>query len=184
MSDQALIIVDLQNDYFSGGRWPLIGIDAVAANAKRVLARFRDTGTLVIHIRHEFETSDAPFFVPGSVGAQINACVLPEKGEPVVLKHHPNAFRDTELKTLLDERDIRKLTVLGAMSYVCIDATVRAAVDLGYDVTVVYDAIATRDLEFNGTAVPARQVHAAYMAALAFAYAKVIPTGELIRSSE
>ena len=178
MSDHALIIVDLQNDYFPGGRWPLVGIEKAAANAGRVLAQFRETVTPVIHIRHEFESSDAPFFAPGSIGAQINERVLPESGEPVVLKHHPNAFRDTELKTLLDERGIRKLTILGAMSHVCIDATVRAAVDLGYDVTVVHDAIATRDLEFNETDVPAKQVHAAYMAALSFAYATVVSTDE------
>ncbi|GBQ47504.1 cysteine hydrolase family protein [Komagataeibacter sucrofermentans] len=184
MSDHTLIIIDLQNDYFPGGRWPLVGIEEAAANAGRVLAQFRETGRPVIHIQHEFESSDAPFFVPGSVGAQINERVLPENGEPVVLKHHPNAFRDTELKTLLDRQGIRQLTVLGAMSHVCIDATVRAAVDLGYDVTVVHDAIATRDLAFNETAVPAKQVHVAYMAALAFAYAKVIPTREIIHSSE
>lgn len=178
MSDHALIIVDLQNDYFPGGHWPLVGIEEAATNARRVLARFRDAGTPVIHIRHEFETSDAPFFAPGSIGAQINERVLPENGEPVVLKHHPNAFRDTELKTLLDRQGIRTLTILGAMSHVCIDATVRAAVDLGYDVTVVHDAIATRDLEFNGTDVPAKQVHAAYMAALSFAYATVVSTDE------
>lgn len=178
MPDQALIIVDLQNDYFPGGRWPLVGIEEAAANAGRVLAQFRETGRPVIHIRHEFESNDAPFFVPGSVGAQINKCVLPENGEPVVLKHHPNAFRDTELKALLDGQGIRKLTVLGAMSHVCIDATVRAAVDLGYDVTVVHNAIATRDLQFNGTDVPAKQVHAAYMAALSFAYATVVSTDE------
>lgn len=66
------------------------------------------------------------------------------------------------------------------MSHVCIDATVRAAVDFGYDVTVVHDAIATRDLEFEGTTVPARQVHAAYMTALAFAYAQVVSTGDYL----
>ncbi|CEF42398.1 isochorismatase hydrolase [Acetobacter senegalensis] len=120
----------------------------------------------------------------GQYGAQINELVLLKEGEPVVLKHHPNAFRDANLKTLLDEREIRKLTILGAMSHVCIDATVRAAVDFGCDVTGVHDAIATRDLEFNRTEVPANQVHSAYMAALAFAYAKVMPTGKIIHTSE
>ncbi|MFT9015125.1 MAG: cysteine hydrolase family protein, partial [Acetobacter sp.] len=150
----------------------------VLLSGKPGTVQFRETGTPVIHIRHEFESSDAPFFAPGSIGAQINELVLPENGEPVVLKHHPNALRNTELKTLLDGRGIRKLTILGVMSHVCIDATVRAAVDLGYDVTVVHDAIATRDLEFNGTDVPAKQVHAAYMAALSFAYATVVSTDE------
>jgi len=70
------------------------------------------------------------------------------------------------------------------MSHVCIDATVRAAVDFGCDVTGVHDAIATRDLEFNRTEVPANQVHSAYMAALASTYAKVMPTGKIIHTSE
>ncbi|ATU72271.1 cysteine hydrolase [Gluconacetobacter entanii] len=184
MTDEALIIVDLQNDYFPGGRWPLVGIEDAAGNGRLVLSHFREKDMAVVHIRHEFPADNAPFFAPGSYGAQINELVLPKEGEPVVLKHHPNAFRDTNLKTLLDEREIRKLTILGAMSHVCIDATVRAAVDFGYDVTVVHDAVATRDLEFNGTNVPANQVHSAYMAALAFAYAKVMPTAEIVHTSE
>ncbi|MFS3137344.1 cysteine hydrolase family protein [Gluconacetobacter sacchari] len=176
MTDKALIIVDLQNDYFPGGRWELVGIDQAAANAARVLAAFREKGLPIIHIRHEFPTADAPFFAPGSDGAQINAAVAPREGETVVLKHHPNAFRDTPLKARLDEKGIRTLTVVGAMSHICIDATVRAAVDFGYDVTLVHDAVATRDLLFNGVSVPAAHVHAAYMAALSFAYATVLST--------
>ncbi|MCX2561201.1 isochorismatase family protein [Acetobacter farinalis] len=66
------------------------------------------------------------YFAPGSPGAQINASVQPENGEPVVLKHYPNSFKATELKALLDERGIRKLTLIGAMSHMCIDATGRA----------------------------------------------------------
>lgn len=180
MTNEVLIIVDLQNDYFPGGRWPLVGIEDAAANARLVLNCFREKEMAVVHIRHEFPADNAPFFAPGSHGAQINELVLPKEGEPVVLKHHPNAFRDTNLRTLLDGQGIRKLTILGAMSHVCIDATVRAAVDFGYDVTVVHDAIATRDLEFEGTTVPARQVHAAYMTALAFAYAQVVSTGDYL----
>ncbi|WP_323992905.1 cysteine hydrolase family protein [Nguyenibacter sp. L1] len=178
MTDKALIIVDFQNDYFPGGRWELVGIEQAAANAARVLAAFRERGLPVIHIRHEFPAVDAPFFAPGSDGAHINAAVAPREDETVVLKHHPNAFRDTPLKALLDEKGIRILTILGAMSHVCIDATVRAAVDFGYEVTLIHDAVATRDLAFNGVAVPAVHVHAAYMAALSFAYATVLSTDE------
>lgn len=178
MTDEALIIVDLQNDYFPGGRWELVGINQAAANAARVLAAFREKGLPVIHIRHEFPTMDAPFFAPGSDGAHINAAVAPREGETVVLKHYPNAFRDTPLKALLDEKGVSTLTVVGAMSHICIDATVRAAVDFGYEVTLVHDAVATRDVTFNGVTVPAGHVHAAYMAALSFAYGTVVSTDE------
>jgi len=68
---------------------------------------------------------------------------------------------------------VRELIVCGAMSHMCIDTTVRAAFDLGYHSIVVEDACATRNLEFNGVTVEAAKVHAAFMAALAYGFAKV-----------
>jgi len=62
----------------------------------------------------------------------------------------------------------------------CIDATTRAAADSGYNVTVIHDACAAPNVEFGGVSVPGEQVHAAMMAALAFAYAKVISANEHI----
>lgn len=62
----------------------------------------------------------------------------------------------------------------------CVDAATRAAADFGYDVTVAHDACATLPLDFNGKQVPAAQVHDATMAALAFAYASVVKTDELL----
>lgn len=89
----------------------------------------------------------------------------------MVLKHQVNAFRDTDLKSLLDEHQVKAVTIVGSMSHMCIDAATRAAADHGYQVTVAHDACATLPLEFAGELVPAAQVHAASMAALAFAYA-------------
>ena len=100
--------------------------------------------------------------------------------EPVVLKHFVNSFRETELKSILDEHGIKELVVVGSMSHMCVDGITRAAADFGYTVTVIHDACATRDLEFNGVTVPAAQVHAAFMAALAFAYASVVSTDEFL----
>lgn len=100
--------------------------------------------------------------------------------ETVVLKHFPNAFRETGLKELLDNQGIENLVIIGSMSHMCIDATTRAAKDFGYNVRVVHDACASRDLEFNGSMVPAAQVHAAFMSALGFAYAEVISTATFL----
>ncbi|MGH8383079.1 cysteine hydrolase family protein [Pseudomonas sp.] len=180
MSKHALIIIDIQNDYFPGGKWTLDGADRAADNAASILAATRSKGDLVVHVRHESESSDAPFFTPGSNGAQIHPKVTPLANEPVVLKHKVNAFLNTELKTVLDQHEIEAVTVIGSMSHVCIDAFTRAAADFGYNATVIHDACATRDLEFNGVSVPAAQVHAAYMASLAFAYAQVISTTDYL----
>jgi len=180
MSTSALIVVDIQNDYFPGGKWPLVGVDAAADNAARIIQATRESGNLVVHIRHEFTSEEAPFFTPGSEGAKLHPKVMNKPEEPVVLKHFVNSFRETELKQILDQNGIEELVVIGAMSHMCVDGITRAAADMGYKVKVVHDACASRDLEFNGTTVPAAQVHAAFMAALAFAYAEVISTQALL----
>ena len=180
MSRQALIVVDIQNDYFPAGKWPLVGIEAAADNAARIIQATRDADGLVVHVRHEFTSDNAPFFAPDSEGAKLHAKVVNRPEEPVVLKHFVNAFRDTELKALLDQHDVDQLVIVGAMSHMCIDGISRAAADLGYTVTVVHDACASRDLEFNGVTVPAAQAHAAFMAALAFAYASVVSTEQYL----
>ena len=99
-----------------------------------------------------------------------------ETGEPVITKNFPNSFRDTGLSNLLKEKGVEEVVVVGAMSHMCVDATVRAANDLGYKTTTIHDACATRDLDFDGITTPAAQVHAALMAALSFGYGEVIST--------
>ncbi|MEH6627960.1 MAG: cysteine hydrolase family protein [Motiliproteus sp.] len=180
MKKTALLLIDLQNDYFQGGKWQLNGTEAATQQAAKLLALFRHTEQPVIHVRHEFLDKDAAFFTANSEGAKIHSLVSPIEGETVVLKHQINSFQHTELKQILDQQQIEKLIVAGAMSHICIDAAVRAASDYGYEVSVAQDACATLDLEFNGQSVPAAQVHAAFMAALAFGYAEVIDTEELL----
>lgn len=174
MSNRAVLVVDLQNDYWPSGNFSLHGIEAATANAARVMDHARAKGDLVVNIRHEMP--GGPIFVPGSAGAEINDAVRPASGEPVITKNFPNSFRDTGLGDLLKKKGIEEVVVVGAMSHMCVDATVRAANDLGYKTTTIHDACATRDLGFNGVTTPAEQVHAALMAALAFAYGEVIST--------
>ncbi len=174
VAKRALIVIDLQTDYFLGGKWTLHEVNAAADNAARLIGAARESGDLLVHVRHEGPANDAPFFAPGTDGAKTHSKVLPADGEAVVLKNNVNAFRGTELKELLDRYGVREVTICGAMSHMCIDAAARAAQDSGYTVNVVHDACASRDLEFNGVAVPAAQVHAAFMAALDFGYATVL----------
>jgi nicotinamidase-related amidase len=180
---RALVLIDIQNDYFPGGRWALSGIEVAADNAARLLAAARAAGDLVVHVRHEFASADAPFFAPGSQGAQIHPKARNLEGEPVILKHHVNSFRETDLKALLDRHGVEEVVICGAMSHMCVDAGTRAASDLGYRCTVVHDACATRDQEFKGAVVPAAQVHAAFMAALGFGYARLVTTEEHVMAS-
>lgn len=174
-----LLLIDLQNDYFPGGPMELVGTEAAAQNARRLLDLFREQQKPVIHIQHLSLRPGAGFFLPGTPGVEIHPLVAPLANEPVVQKHFPNSFRDTNLLALLKEQGIERLAICGAMSHMCIDATTRAAFDLGITCTLAHDACATRDLEFAGTKVAAAQVHAAYMAALAAVYAQVLTTAEI-----
>ncbi|KQN07087.1 Isochorismatase [Sphingobium sp. Leaf26] len=180
MAKRALIVIDLQNEYDADGKLPLENLDQAVANAKRILTATRKKQGLVVHIRHEaLGAQDAPFAL-GTRGAEIIAAVAPVEGETTLTKYYPNSFRDTGLQALLDEAGVEEVVIVGAMSHMCIDATARAAFDFGYVVTVVGDACATRTLSIDDVEVPAAQVHAAFMAALAVAYAKVVSAADLL----
>lgn len=177
---RALLLVDWQNDYFPGGRYALASVVQAAGRAKALLDAARTDGLQIIHVQHVSEQEDAPFFVRGTSGMELYRDLEPKLGESIIKKQFPNSFRQTGLLNELRERGVEELIVTGAMSHVCIDAVVRAAVDMGFKCVVAHDACATRDLEFNGVKVPAAQVHAAYMAALAFGYAEVVTTAEVL----
>lgn len=178
MTDKtALVLVDIQNDYFEGGLWPLHNMDTAAANAARLLAKARAAGRIVIHVRHEGGET-APFFRPNTVGAQIHDAVAPLPEEVVVLKHRPNSFHKTDLLEHLQAAKITEVQIAGAMAQMCIDATARAAKDFGFEVSVVADACAAKAVDWNGVSVPAPAVMASFMAALSGTYARVITTDE------
>ena len=177
---RALLIIDIQRDYFPGGAYPLVEPEAAAAEARRVLDSFRASGDPVIHMSHVWDAPDAEFMRPGTDGIEIHPQVAPADGELVLEKTSPNSFVDTRLEEELRSREVGELVVAGMMSSMCVDATVRAAADLGFTPTVVHDACAAPDLEFNGVDVPGAAVHAAFMAALADGYAEVTSASELL----
>ena len=173
------MLIDSQNDYVSGGRSELVGADAAAARAAEVIAGFRERGERVVHLQHVWDAPDAEFFAPGTPGVEINPAVAPVGDEPVVQKAFPNGFQHTDLEQRLRGADADQLVLCGMMTSMCVDATVRAAVDLGFECTVVYDACATKDLRFDGRAVAATDVHAAFLAALGDGYAALTSASDV-----
>ena len=184
MTDTALILVDIQNDYFEKGNWPVAKMAAASANAARLLEHARKSGQMVVHVHHEIPSDQAPFFRPGTDGARIHASVAPQRDEATILKHHPNSFRETGLLALLQDNRIRNVTICGAMSQMCIDATARAAADFGFDVTVAEDACGAKEVSFGSIEVDPEQVHATIMGALDGTYAKVVTTDVYLAGSD
>ncbi len=181
----ALVLVDIQNDYFPGGKMELVDIEAASERASQMLASFREQGKPTFHIQHIFApNAGAGFFEPDTDGIHIHEGIKPLVGEAVITKNYPSSFRETSLEKDLKSANIGNLVICGAMSHMCIDATVRAAADLGFNCTVVQDACATRDLEFKNNTIRAADVHGSFMNALGFAYAKVIDFEEFDASDD
>ena len=169
----ALIIIDIQNDYFPGGKMELEGSPEAGLQAAKLIEGFRAKGLPLVHIQHVSNRPGATFFVPGTEGMNIHASVAPRAGEAVLQKHFPNSFRGTTLLEHLRALDADHLVIAGMMTHMCVDATTRAAFDLGFSCSLAHDACATRALAFGEERVPAAQVHAAFVAALSGLYAKV-----------
>jgi nicotinamidase-related amidase len=179
---RGLLIIDIQRDYFPGGAYPLVDPEAAAEAAKQALDRFRSNAEPIVHMQHIWDAPDAPFFKKGTPGTEIHPLVAPADGETVITKSEANSFLGTTLEEKLRADGIDELVVAGMMSSMCVDASVRAGADLGFGMTVIHDGCAAPDLEFGGTQVPGRTVHAAFMAALGDGYAKLVTSDEVAKS--
>lgn len=166
---KALLIVDVQNFYFSEGAVPLDGAEEAAGKAASLLEHFRKQGDLVVHVRHNF-----------SPGGEIHQLVEPLKKETVISKDHVNAFRNTDLAEVLEKAGVEELVVCGMQTHMCLEAAVRAASDLGYTCTVAGDACATRDLTLGDHTVAAADVHLSTLHTLKGSYAHIAETADLI----
>lgn len=180
MKKQALLIIDVQNDYFKGGKMELAGPDAAAANIRLIADKCRKEGVPVIYIQHKADASGG-FLIANTPGADIHPSVQPLAGEKIVVKHYPNSFRETELLTHLQQIGATDLVITGMMTHACVDATTRAAKDYGFTCTVVADACATKDLEINHQQIPAAEVQRSLMGALGFFYADIVNTQQYLQ---
>ena len=175
----ALVLIDLQNDYFPGGAMTLVDAEAAVGRAAQLLACCRDRGVPVFHVQHICEEADATFFLPGTPGAQIHPAVRPREGERLIVKHFPNAFRATDLLDDLRGAGITDLVFAGMMTHMCVDTTVRAAADLDFRCSLAADGCATTHLALAGRTVDAADVQTAYLAALNDGFAAVRTTAAL-----
>lgn len=177
---KALLIIDIQNEYFKGGNIELYQPEEALRNTKLVLQNFRENGNPVFYIRHININDNAHSFNLNAFGSKIHEEIVPIPGERVLIKHRPNSFYQTGLDEVLKEEKITNLIVCGMMSHMCVDTTVRAAKDLGYEITVVEDACTTKDLIYHDQKIEAKTVHNAFMAALSGAFAEMVTTDKMI----
>ena len=176
-----LLIVDVQNDYFSGGKNELVGSLEASLRIKILLEEFRRKSREIIYIQHISESPTATFFLPNTEGVAIHRNVYPKKEDTIFVKHYPNSFRDTGLDEYCKNKGIDTLVIVGMMSHMCIDTTVRAGYDLGYKIVIIRDCCATKDLKMGERVVKAEEVQIAYMAAINGTFGEVKTVEEYIK---
>jgi nicotinamidase-related amidase len=176
---RALLLIDIQNDYFPGGAMELVGSPQAGIQAGRLLDAFRQKSLPVIHVQHISTRPGASFFVPDTAGVRIHESVAPMAGETVLQKNFPNSFRETPLLTHLRKLEVTQLVIAGMMTQMCIDTSTRAAADLGFQCVLAHDACATKALSFAGATVSAENVQTAFLAALNGLFARVLSAEEI-----
>ncbi|NIM10949.1 MAG: isochorismatase family protein [Candidatus Aminicenantes bacterium] len=166
----ALLIIDVQYFYFPGSDYALVNPEAASLNAKKLLKKFREKKSLVIHVRHNAKK-----------GAEIHENVKPIMGEKVISKNSVNSFKDTDLLKYLKEHQVKRLVICGMMTHMCVEAATRAAHDFGFECILVHDACATRALKFKDKVIGAEDVHDSTLSSLSGYYARVIDTETFLK---
>ena len=179
---EALLIIDVQNDYFKNGKMELKNSEEALENIKLVLNKFRENNKEIIFIKHISNREGAAFFLPDTDGVNIHTEITPLNNEKIIEKSYPNSFRETELLEYLKIKNIETLVITGMMTQMCIDSTTRAAKDFDYECIVLGDTCATRDFIFEDNLVKAEDVQKSFLTALSYYYAKVMITKEYMET--
>ncbi|MGB5867825.1 MAG: cysteine hydrolase family protein [Arcobacteraceae bacterium] len=176
---KALIVIDLQNDYLPGGKMELVNTTEVLENTNKLIQYARTQKYKIYFIKHISTKNGATFFLPHTKGVELSD-KLDIQNDLVIEKNFPNSFRDTILENELQKENIQDLVICGAMTHMCIDTTVRAAFDLGYNCTLVSDCCATKDLKFKEKIIKSADVQNSYLSALDGTFCSVLDIKDII----
>lgn len=145
---KALIVIDLQNDYFPGGAYPLWNAEGTLAQLERAIGAARDANIPVIHVQHVADPSagPSPFFNAGTPGVEIHGAIREAAPDgPVVVKAFADSFEQTKLEELLSGLGVTELLVAGMMTQNCVTHTAISKAAEKYAVSVLADCCTTVD---------------------------------------
>jgi nicotinamidase-related amidase len=164
----ALLLIDIQDFYFPGGKSALVEPEKAALNAAKLLEKFRSEEKIVIHVHHNSEP-----------GGKINDIVKPGPTEMIFTKNAVNCFVGTDLLNYLKLNNVDTVVICGMQTHMCVEAATRAAKDYGFTCILIHDACATKDLKFGDKVIKAEDVHYSTLATLK-SYAIVESTQEYL----
>ncbi|MGZ3775044.1 MAG: cysteine hydrolase family protein [Pseudobdellovibrionaceae bacterium] len=172
-NSQALLLIDVQKGFQDPTFWGKRNNPALEQNISDLLTLFRSRGQTVIHVQHHSTEMASPLR-PDQIGVEFMDFASP-KDEPVFIKQVNSAFIGTNLETFLKEKCIKQLILAGFTSDHCVSTTARMASNLGFNVFIPYEAVATFDrIGYDGNIYPAELVHNVNLSSLHGEFAQVI----------
>lgn len=176
---QALIIIDVQNDYFKNGKMELDHPEKVLKNINKLEDKFAFLNLPIVYIKHINYNKNALFFFPNTSGVNLHKGLLLGKDSIIIEKHFPNSFKDTCLLDTLRALKVNQVVITGMMTHMCVDSTTRAASELGYKPILISDATTTSNLKYLEEEVPFKYVQLSYLSALQN-FAKIETTNDYL----
>ncbi len=176
---RALLVIDVQNEYFTG-RLPITHPKDSFSNILKVIDAANEKELPVILIQHTAPSKDSKTFVKGSPEWEIHEEVLKRKYDCIIEKHLPGSFTGTGLEDVLKEKGIDTVVICGYMSQMCCDTTSRQAVHLGYQVEFLSDATGTLNISNYAGSVTAEERHRAIIVTQAMRFSKVMSSDEWV----
>lgn len=175
----ALLVIDFQNEYFSG-RLPIPDGAAALGNAQKLIAHADAHGVPVFHIQH-VTPPEAPVFAENSDGVRFHERLQPAANHRVVRKTSVSVFASTDIEHQLKQAGVDTLVIAGLMTHACVAGAARDAVPLGFEAIVAGDACATRDLDTgDGSVLAHADLHRAALASIADTFGEILRTDQVL----
>ena len=177
---RALLVIDVQNEYFTG-KLPITFPAGSLANVLCAMDAARDHGVLVVVIQHASPQPDAPVFRKGSREWELHADVAARPHDVLIHKSLPGSFTGTELETWLRERNVESVVIAGYMTQMCCDTTARQAMHLGFGVEFLSDATGTLAVKNAAGTVSDEELHRAILVTQEMRFSHVMKTGDWMK---
>lgn len=177
---RALIVIDVQNEYFEGGALPITYPPHSFEKIKTAIEKAQEKGIMTVLVQHTSLKENAGAFVRNSHMWEFHDEIKAIKPDLYIEKNHASSFVGTDLNYRLRALGIDTVTIIGYMTQNCCDATARDAAQLGYNVEFLSDANGTLAFSNHAGEVSAEELHRSFLVAQAFGFSRVLTLDEWI----
>jgi nicotinamidase-related amidase len=176
---RALLVIDVQNEYFTG-KLPVSYPAGSLANVLSAMDAARVHGVPVIAIQHAAPQPDSAVFRKGSKEWELHPEIAARPHDALIQKSLPGSFTGTPLEAWLRERGVDTVVIAGYMTQMCCDTTARQAMHLGFNVEFLSDATGTLNIQNEAGEVSGEELHRAILVTQQMRFSEVLPAGKWI----